>query len=152
MARTRRLLPADVAVVFGALTTPETYPLWLVGCQDIRSVDDGWPAPGTAFHHRVGLTAGVTVADATEVLEVEAPHRLVLHVRARPFGRGRVTFRLTPTADGTEVEVDEVPVGPMGLLTPVLDPFTDRRNARSLLRLERYLVARQAQGVGTGRG
>ena len=73
MAEVRRHLPHPPETVFTALTTPETYPFWLVGCQAIRAVDPGWPAVGTAFHHRVGVIGAVTVADSTKVLEVEAP-------------------------------------------------------------------------------
>src|SRR5688572_6554946 len=133
MAVTRRSLAHPPEKVFAALTTPETYPLWLVGCQQIRDVDEGWPDPGTCFHHRVGLVWTLTVADSTKVLEVEAPTRLVLEVRARPLGRGRVAFTLEAPSDGTTIlTLDEVPIGALGPLRPLIDPVTARRNERSL--------------------
>ena len=142
MAEVRRHLPHPPETVFTALTTPETYPFWLVGCQAIRGVDPGWPAVGTAFHHRVGVIGAVTVADSTKVLELEAPHRLVLEVRARPLGRGRVSFDLAPDGEtATTLVLDEVPIGGLGPLRPVIDPVTDRRNQRSLTRLCEYLDA-----------
>lgn len=145
MAVTRRALPHSPARVFAALATPETYPLWLVGCQQIRDVETGWPVPGTRFHHRVGLLWALTVADSTEVLEVDEPSRLVLEVRARPLGRGRVNFSLEAASDGTTVlTVDEVPIGPLGPLRPLIDPLTARRNERSLARLADYLEADRA--------
>jgi uncharacterized protein YndB with AHSA1/START domain len=147
MAVTWRHLPDDREQVFAVLVTPETYPLWLVGCQDIRDVDDGWPAPGTSFHHRVGLAGPLTVADATTVLEVVEPERLVLEVRARPLGRGRVTFTLEETSDGgTALTVDEVPIGALAPARPVLDPVTVRRNNRSLAGVADYLRAQRAMG------
>lgn len=137
--------------VFAVLMTPETYPFWLVGCQAIRAVDEGWPEVGTAFHHRVGLVGALTVADRTKVIAVEAPHLLDHEVRARPLGRGRVTFRLEPAGDGgTALVMDEVPIGGLGPLQPLLDPVTDRRNQRSLTLLGDYLDADGALHEGGG--
>ena len=124
------------------MTTPETYPHWLVGARDIRDVDDGWPKVGTAFHHRVGLVGPLKVADRSKVVDVQPPRRLVLDVRARPFGRAQATFDLDPLGDGS-VRLHEVPVGPAAVLGPVVDPIIARRNRRSLEQLEEYL--------GTGR-
>lgn len=118
--------------MFVALTTPETYPSWLIGCKDIRAVDDGWPAVGTRFHHRVGVIGPLTVADSTKVLDIDEGRRLVLEVRARPLGRGMVTFTLRPDGDGTELELDERPLGLLQPLAPALAPLTVARNKRSL--------------------
>ena len=128
--------------VFAALVTPVTYPSWLVGCKEIRAVDDGWPAVGTRFHHCVGVAGPVTVADSSRVEAIEAPHRLVLEVRARPVGRGQVTFTLEQQAPGssTTLTVDEVPVGRLAVLRPLLAPLVMARNERSLTRLEEHLT------------
>lgn len=142
MATIERLLPAPQDAVFRALVTPETYPVWLVGCQDVRDVDDGWPKVGTAFHHRVGLGGPLVVADHTRVLDVAAPHRLVLEARFRPVGRARVTFTVVPAGDDrASVTFDEVPLGRLAPLRPVLDLLTAGRNATSLARLADLLVA-----------
>jgi uncharacterized protein YndB with AHSA1/START domain len=153
MAVVEALLPADPAAVYQALTTPSTYPLWLVGCQDIRSVDEGWPAPGTRFHHRVGLLGPLTVADDTEALEAVPAERLALEVRARPFGRGRVTFTLVPREGGrTLLRFEEVPIGPLRPAQPALDPLTVRRNRRSLERLSALLRVSRILGSGEAPG
>ena len=145
MAVTQKSMPHPRADVFAALVTPETYPLWLLGCQDIRAVDEGWPAPGTRFHHRVGLFGPLTVADSTKVLEVDDPGLLVLEVRARPFGRGLVSFTLQATSDGgTLVTIDEVPLGLLAPLRPLIDLVTARRNETSLANLADYLDADRA--------
>jgi uncharacterized protein YndB with AHSA1/START domain len=143
MAIVRRTLPCPIDEVFAALIDPETYPHWLVGARDIRAVDDDWPAPGTAFHHRVGLAGPLTVADLTKVIDIEKPHRLSLEVRARPLGRGRATFTLHATtgANGTEtvVELNEVPIGRLAPTRPLVDPLTVMRNRKSLAQLADYL-------------
>ena len=144
MATVTCYLRASVDEVFDVISDPRTYPQWLVGAREIRSIDDGWPAVGTKFHHRVGLVGPVTVADNSEVVAIGAPGTLVLEVRARPLGRGRVTFTLTeePTLDGrplTHLTMDEVPIGAMAPLRPVLDPPTVGRNRTSLNALVAYL-------------
>lgn len=145
MAVTQKSMPHPREVVFAALTTPETYPQWLLGCQDIRAVDEGWPAPDTRFHHRVGLIGPLTVADSTKVMEVDDPGLLVLEVRARPLGRGLVTFTLRATSDGgTLVTIDEVPLGLLAPLRPLMDPVTARRNETSLADLADFLDADRA--------
>lgn len=128
------------AAVFDALVDPETYPHWLIGAQEIRATDPDWPAPGSAFHHRVGLGGPVTVADKTVSRAVTRPRRLELEARARPFGRARVRFELTEVdADTTEVSLDEVPLGALSIARPLLAPLTRIRNRHSLDRLAAFL-------------
>jgi len=131
--------------VFAALADPWTYPAWLVGAKQMRSVDDDWPAPGSSFEHRVGLGGPITIADHSSSCEVEAPTLLALEVRARPAGRAAVTFRLAaPTPTTTEVRFSEVPIGAARLLTPIAAPLTALRNHRSLQRLERVLLEQRS--------
>lgn len=143
MGTVNRVLPVGLERTFAAIADPATYPHWLVGAREIRSVDPAWPAPGTRFHHRVGLVGPLKVADATEVVEVEPPFLLVLDVRARPFLRARATFHLAAAparvGDATVVTIHEVPIGPFAALRPVVGPLTDLRNRRSLANLEDFL-------------
>ena len=131
---------ASANAVFDVLVDPTTYPDWLVGAKEIRAVDDRWPQPGTRFHHRVGLAGPLTVADSTKVLAVDRPRSLALEVRAKPFGRGRATFNIRGAEDGpVTVELDEVPLGALARLRPLLDPLASVRNKRSLdLLAERF--------------
>jgi uncharacterized protein YndB with AHSA1/START domain len=137
-----RSIGAPIDAVFAVIADPTTYPHWLVGARDIRSVDDDWPAPGTSFHHRVGLVGPLKIADRTTSVEFEVPALLTLEVRARPLGRGLATFRLRPDAhaDRCVVSLDEVPLGVLAHLRPVLDPITARRNRRSLEQLEDLML------------
>lgn len=148
MTVVHRVVAAPVDEVFAALITPESYPEWLVGCREIRAVDDNWPETGSRFHHRVGLAGPLTVADSTKVLEIDEPNRLVLEVRARPFGRGRSEFRLEPAPAGdggqarTSVTLEEKPIGLLEPTAPVMAPVIRHRNGTSLDALARYVTGR----------
>lgn len=125
--------------VWKVLAEPTTYPEWLVGAQVIRSVDPEFPAPGSEFQHEVGASEELSTPDRTTALDADAPHRLTLKVRARPFFTGVVTFRLLPTKAGTELVMDEEPVGPFRFLAPLARPLIQARNAKSLERLEQLV-------------
>jgi uncharacterized protein YndB with AHSA1/START domain len=126
--------------VFDALADPLTYPQWLLGAKEIRAIDPTWPAPGSTFHHRVGLVGPVTLADSSSVAGIEAPNLLVLEVRARPLGRARVTFRLRASGPSTtEVAFSEETIGYAKVLAPIAGPLAIPRNQRSLDNLGRYL-------------
>jgi uncharacterized protein YndB with AHSA1/START domain len=144
MAITTKHIDAPPDDVFAALIEPRTYPSWLVGCKEIRAVDDGWPRAGTCFHHRVGVVGPITVADSTKAIEVENPSLLVLEVRARPLGRGQVTFTVRPDATGTELALEEHPIGMLAPLRPLLDPLTAARNAASLASLAALVEGRES--------
>jgi uncharacterized protein YndB with AHSA1/START domain len=137
MARNERLIAASPERVFAVLADPDSYAHWVVGSDTIRDADDGWPAPGTRFHHRVGC-GPVKVNDHTEVLAVDAPRHLELRARARPLGTARVVLDLERRGGGTLVTMTEGAGDPLSRL--VINPLTDvlvrARNAESLRRLE----------------
>lgn len=123
------LKPEDV---FDHLLDPWRYPEWLLGASTMRDVDDNWPEVGSRFHHRVGF-GPVKVNDRSKIIEIDPPHKLVLHVRATPAVQGIVTFTVEPTAEGSILWLQEEPAMKLGqLLRPVLDPATHVRNKASL--------------------
>lgn len=128
-------LPVGVERAWSVLADPTTYPRWLVGAVDILSVDDGWPAPGTSFRHKVGLGGPVTTQDSTSVQASEEPRLLVLEARARPFGRAHVEIEIRPRGAGCEVAMREGMMSPLTPLTPVAQPLITARNKESLRRL-----------------
>lgn len=144
MSTVRTTLAATVPEVWAALIDARTYPRWLIGAKRIRRVDDGWPAPGTAFHHEVGLGGPVTIADRTRCVSLDPQRCLELDVRARPLVHATVTFRLTPVADGTEVSLEEHPNGVHRLLTPLMGPLVAGRNKASLAKLGQVLEGHRA--------
>lgn len=106
-------IDAEPEAVFAVISDPSTYPEWLPGARRIRSIDPGWPAPGTAFHHVVGV-GPVRVADRTEVLAIDPPRQFDLRARIGPFGSADVRFDLTEVEGpdgrpGTSIEVFERP-------------------------------------------
>lgn len=127
--------PADV--VFETLVDVDAYPRWLVGAKHVRSVDDDWPGPGSAFHHAVGA-GPLTIRDHTTVLLAIKPHTLVLLARVGPLGAAKVRFTVTPTDDGSHLAIEEEPAsGPMrALWHPITRPLVAvllwGRNAASL--------------------
>jgi uncharacterized protein YndB with AHSA1/START domain len=138
-------IAAPPSAVFATLATTDRYADWVVGASDIRDADAGWPAPGTRFHHTQGIPH-VGLKDTTEVLESEAPRRLVLEVRARPLIVARVTLDLLGDANGTRLTMTESPTG--GWLARVdgrlLDRLIQLRNAEALRRLRRLCEGRSA--------
>ncbi|MGH9084454.1 MAG: SRPBCC family protein [Acidimicrobiales bacterium] len=122
--------------VWDALVDVRTYPTWLLGARRIRHVDAAWPAPGSAFHHVVGVGPVLTISDRTSSVAVEPERRLELEVRARPLIRATVVFELRDTPEGTEVTLEEHPTGAHRLLAPLVAPLTLARNRASLARLE----------------
>ena len=144
MSTVRARIDAPAQDVWDALIDVHTYPDWLIGARQIRAVDDLWPAPGTAFHHTVGV-GPVTISDRTRATGLEPGRCLDLDVRAWPLLRGKVTFRLTPEDGGTEVAMEEHPVGIHRLLAPLLSPLAMARNRASLEKLRTRVRERAAR-------
>jgi uncharacterized protein YndB with AHSA1/START domain len=134
-------IEATPAEVWEALVDVRTYPTWLVGARRIRAVDQGWPAPGTAFHHEVGV-GPLRIADRTRCVSIEEQRRLELDVRARPIIHATVTFELRPVPEGTEVTMEEHPNGWHRLLAPVIGPLVLARNRASIETLADRVRAR----------
>ena len=53
---------------------PARYGDWVVGSKRIRAADASWPAPGSRFHHTVGV-GPLSLDDHTESLEADAAMR-----------------------------------------------------------------------------
>ncbi|MGV3759279.1 MAG: SRPBCC family protein [Actinomycetota bacterium] len=135
MTTVETTIAAPRADVWEALVDVRTYPTWLLGARRIRFVDDAWPAPGSAFHHVVGV-GPIRIADATRSVAVDPGRRLELVVRARPALEATVVFELADAPEGTHVTMEEHPIGVHRLLAPVVAPLTQGRNRASLERLE----------------
>ncbi len=129
-------IDAPPAAVFAVLVDPRTYPRWLIGAHEIRSIDADWPQPGSHFHHRVGV-GPFTIPDSSKVLELTPGERLRLAVRARPLISAVATFTIIGDERHTLVTLEEEPAQRLvgNLVRPVMDPITHVRNQRSLRRL-----------------
>src|SRR3546814_14289710 len=125
MSSVSATIEAPVSAVWAALVDPDTYPDWLIGARRIRRVEDGWPRPGTSFHHVVGLGGPLSIADRTTALAVQDQRLLKMEVRARPLVHGSVTLTLEPAHDGRSPTVTGA--GPPRGLHPL---FASQENSR----------------------
>ncbi|MGC9665640.1 SRPBCC family protein [Planosporangium sp. 12N6] len=146
MAKTEYLINTTPDRVFAVLADGWTYSDWVVGTAHIRAVDRGYPAPGTALHHKVGPWP-FSIADKSVVLDCEQDRMLLLRIRLWPMGEGRVRLDLAPAgASATRVTMIEYfPAGPTRLLhTRVSDIALHWRNKESLRRLADLATRRAA--------
>jgi uncharacterized protein YndB with AHSA1/START domain len=132
----QRRLNCSPGEVFAVLHDGWLYPLWVVGASRMRSVDEGWPAPGTKLHHSVGAWP-LLINDTTEVLELEPDRRLVLEARGWPIGNARVEITVAAAGDGSLVSIaEDVSDGPARLVPqPLRVAGIDARNHEALRRL-----------------
>jgi uncharacterized protein YndB with AHSA1/START domain len=126
--------------VFAVLIDARRFADWVVGAKRVRAVDDSWPAPGSRFHHEVGV-GPLALKDSTTLVSADPPRQVVLEVRALPAGTGRVTITISPREGGSEVLMEEVPTGgpAKALDSWPLRRVTMLRNVESLRRLRRVV-------------
>jgi hypothetical protein len=134
--------------VFDVLLDASAYPCWVVGARRLREVDPGWPAPGTRFHHAIGL-GPFELRDTTCMVDWVRPRCVALEARFRPAGIAKVTITVRPEGGASVIEIDEQPLeGPVqGLWGRVLDEAVRLRNAISLRRLGRLVDRRSTEAV-----
>lgn len=113
----RRETRASRERVWSVLADGWTYSQWVVGNSRIRAVDPNWPEPGSTIHHSIGVWPAV-INDSTVVESSIPEHELVLIANTRPFGKARITLRLSDLDDGgCVIEMAEVPItAPMSWL------------------------------------
>jgi uncharacterized protein YndB with AHSA1/START domain len=138
-------MPVPPEAVWDVLADPFQYAYWVVGSKEVRDADPGFPAPGTRFHHSVGI-GPLTVRDHTEVVESDGPRLLRLRAKARPLGTATVVMEIAATGGGSTVRMTEQPDGVYSplKLNPLVHVATRLRNAESLRRLERLALRRTA--------
>ena len=148
MARNRRFMPVPPEAVWDALADPGNYGYWVVGSKLIRDADPLWPAPGTRFHHTVGV-GPFTINDHTESLRAEPPHVLTLRAKGRPGIIADVHFELEPQSGGTLVRMYEEPASVYAPLrfNPLVQLMIKLRNAESLARLEELALRRAPEAA-----
>src|SRR4051812_38434234 len=103
-------MPVPPQAVWDALADPRGFGYWVVGSRTVRDADPDWPAPGSKFHHTVGL-GPFEASDHTASVEAAPPRRLKLRAKVRPLGTASVTLDMTPKAGGTVVRITENPDG-----------------------------------------
>ena len=140
-ARATLPVEGDPERVFAVLLDGRRYADWVVGAKRVRAVDDTWPAPGSRFHHEVGL-GPLSIRDSSTLVSMDPPRQVVLEVRAWPAGKARVTITVSPgDGGGSEVLIEEVPTdGPARTIDSwPLRRLTMLRNVESLKRLRKVV-------------
>jgi len=95
--------------VWDVLADGHAYADWVIGTREIRAVDEGWPAVGTAIHYTVGV-GPLTLRGRTTVRQIEKGRRLGLEADAGLLGSARIVIELDEWGDGTVVVLDEHPL------------------------------------------
>jgi hypothetical protein len=119
----------------------------VVGAKEFRDADPEFPAIGSKFHHRVGI-GPLTLADHTEVIDVNPPWRIELKAKARPLGAANVVLQAEPSGSGTRLTMIEDPADPITRMMAVVHLVVRIRNARGLRRLK-AIVERGGRGRAT---
>lgn len=113
---THRDVEASRRQVWDVIADGWTYSQWVIGNSRIRAVDPGWPAPGSAIHHSIGVWP-LVISDDSVAEECVAETKLVLLAKIGPVGAARITVELTDLPTGCRISMPEVPVkGPMALV------------------------------------
>jgi uncharacterized protein YndB with AHSA1/START domain len=148
MAEVELVINATPQQVYEVLADGWTYSDWVVGSAHIRAVDPGWPAAGTAIHHKVGPWP-VSIKDRTHAVVSDPPHRLVLRARAWPMGEATVDMVLQDAGSGRTLVkmLEDAEAGPMQWVQNKLnDLLLHHRNNESLHRLADLAERRAAPG------
>ncbi len=146
MSVTVRALDCTPEQVFAVLEDPWVYPTWVVGASRLRAADPTYPRQGARLHHSIGVWPFV-LDDETVVDTWDAPRRMVLEAKTRPFGRERVIIDVKPRGTGCVVRMEEYPIGgPARLIPrPIADLILHIRNVETLRRLEYVARGRAAE-------
>ena len=106
MATTDIVIEAPASAVYATLLDAWTYEVWVGGAKRIRDVDPNWPAPGSRFHHSVGI-GPLQTRDQTQLLQRETDRLVVLQVQIWPIGEGTVRLELEDLGERTRVVMHE---------------------------------------------
>jgi Polyketide cyclase / dehydrase and lipid transport len=149
MASVQRTILATPDRVFAVLADGWTYSDWVVGTVHIRDVDQDWPAPGSALHHKAGPWP-LSLQDSSTVVACEPGRSLTLKAGLWPLGQVQVRIdleRLGSTASRVTI-TEDFEAGPLLFLrNKVNDLVLHRRNVESLRRLADIAEREKSQPI-----
>ena len=148
MASTDIVIEAPASAVYATLLDAWTYEVWVGGAKRIRDVDPNWPAPGSRFHHSVGV-GPLQTRDQTQLLQRETDRLVVLQVQIWPIGEGTVRLELEDLGERTRVVMTETFTnGPAAWMDNGLQQLAVKlRNDWSLDQLKNVVEQRHRQKV-----
>ena len=148
MASTDIVIEAPASAVYATLLDAWTYEVWVGGAKRIRDVDPNWPAPGSRFHHSVGV-GPLQTSDQTQLLQRETDRLVVLQVQIWPIGEGTVRLELEDLGERTRVVMTETFTnGPAAWMDNSLQQLAVKlRNDWSLDQLKTVVEQRHRQKV-----
>ncbi len=126
-----------------------TYARWVAGTQQIREVDDDWPAVGSKIHFTAGI-GPLQFDDVTYVRNL-SDERLELQAYAGRMGSARVSIEVMAWGEGrTLVIIDEHPLtGPPARFHNALVELLLRvRNRKMAAALKGVVEGEQAGSSG----
>lgn len=136
MATVTRAMSCAPQAVLDVLADGWTYATWVVGTSRLRSVDPGFPAPGSSIAHSFGVWPAV-IDDETIVLAWRPDRGIELRARGWPAGEARVRIDVLAHGGGSSVRIVEDAVRGPGLLVPkpLRTALLVPRNTETLRRL-----------------
>ncbi len=147
MATNSRVMTCSPEAVFAVLADGWLFPSWIVGASRMRSVDDEWPAVGSAIHHSFGVWP-LVVNDDTTVEAWNPPQTMTITPKGWPIGEARVDIEVEEHSRGCRVKIHERAIsGPVSKIPAVLrEPALFIRNIETLRRLS-FLAEGNARPV-----
>jgi len=136
MAVVTEVLDVSPDKIRAALADGWSYADWVVGAVHVRAVDESWPAPGSAVHHRLGGWP-VTLDDLTRVTAWDPAGTIEMLAKLRPFGAATVRVTWQPADRSSRVTMEENFVDGAGRLAqnPIGQAILRARNRECLSRL-----------------
>ncbi|MGH9107531.1 MAG: SRPBCC family protein [Acidimicrobiales bacterium] len=152
MAIRNVLVHAPPGAVWSVLADGHAYDQWVVGTRRVRSVEPGWPAPGTSIHFTAGV-GPVRIEDRTTSRICEEGRHLELEAHGAAFGSARVAIHILPWGDDSVVVLDEHPLRGSRILyeNPLVELALTLRSRRMLGQLA-AVVERRATRSGAEQG
>lgn len=95
--------------VWDVLCDGYRYAEWVQGTKEIRSVDEGFPATGTAIHFTAGV-GPLTYKNQTTVKDVVELQSLELEAHGWPAGSVLIRIRIEPDGEGCNLTMEEHPL------------------------------------------
>lgn len=105
--------------------------------------------------YQTGFGPLTVLRDSTEVIEVHPPDLLTLEARFRPVGVMNVEFHIEPDADGTQLTVEEYPVGgliALPVIVKAVDALVALRNVEMGRRICKLVEKRESLRETAGSG